>query len=242
MITEKLNELIYSIELEFGLVNKVSFVFAINKYEKESICYFKDGIYNIEVGIKNYSNIEKVTEKQYNHICNTVLHELVHARNSELLSDGTKYRLENNKMMLAHYAWKILDEYSAYFEANKRFPETASELNGSIDKVFCAFMNMTKGVLVGEKDEKLYDAFYDYCSALIVRYILDKDKLLSYNEGENKNMIKSYMNDLNYSYERMPLSYEQYESLGRRLIKDILIIIPKEKQKFFKHNTHILNL
>lgn len=242
MIVKELEKLIYCIELEFDLINKVKFVFVPNKYDKESISYFKDGIYNIEVGIKDYSNIEKITEKQYNHICNTVLHELIHSRNFYLLSDKIKQQLGDNKRTLAHYAWKILDEYSAYTESNQRFPETFDELNGNTNDVFNAFTHMTRGRLLGATDWEFYNAFCDYCSALIARYVLDKDNLLSYNEENYKSAIEAYINDLKYSYDRMPLSYEQYESLGRRLINNLLALIPQKKQKIFKCNTHILNL
>lgn len=242
MIIEKLNELILLFESNFNLLDKVNLIFAINKYDKESVSYFKSGVFNIEIGIKDYDDIEKVTDKQYNHICNTILHELIHARNFYSLSNKTQQRLNDNKMTLAYYAWKILDEYSAYLESNQRFPETSKELCGNADDVFNAFIHMTKGRLIGAADWEFYDAFYDYCSALIVIYILDKENLLSYNEGRNKSAIESYINDLKYSYNRMPLSYEQYESLGRRLIKDILIMIPREKQKVFMQNTHIIEL
>lgn len=238
-----LDILVNSIEEQFNLLNKVKIEYDANKYDiKSKSCYNDDGSYNIVVGVKDYCNNEKLTDKQYNHICNTILHELIHARNHSLLTDGTKNLLKNNIMTLAHYAWKMLDEYSAYLEANQRFPETADELKGDIDTFFYAFTHMTRGTLIGGTDWQFYDAFYDYCSALVVTYILDKDNLLSYNDGKNKDMIESYIDDLKYSYGKMPLSYKQYEHLGKRLIKDILIIIPKEKQKVFMYNTHIIEL
>lgn len=50
------------------------------------------------------------------------------------------------------------------------------------------------------------------------------------------------MEDLEYSYNKMPLTYKQYESLGRRLVSDLLILVPEKSKKVFKYNTHIRDL
>lgn len=243
MVKKKLEKIIYSIEKEFDLIDKVDIRLDKGKYDKQSISFFKDNIYHIVVGIKDYQDMEKLTDKQFNHVCNTILHELIHARNFFELSNGMRSKLlEKNRRTLQHYAWKMLDEYSAYMESNQQFKENADELNGTVDDAFKGFLHMSQGTLVRATEEEFYDAFYDYCSAIIARYCVDKELFLSCLEEEYECMVENFLMHLRYSYDQRPLSYEQYESLGRRLIYDLLEIIPRGKQHFFKYNTHITNL
>lgn len=242
MTIKELEKIAYDIEIEFELLNNVQINFDENKEDKESCAILKGDIYYIRIGIKDYNDLEKITNEQCNHICNSILHELIHARNFFSLQNEEREKIINNKMTLAHYGWKVLDKYSAYKEANQVYPETADELNGNVDDVFKAFEHMGKGILIKESDWNLYDAFYNYCSALIVRYILDKQNLLKENTENYKRGVKKYMEDLEYSYNKMPLTYKQYESLGRRLVSDLLILVPEKSKKVFKYNTHIRDL
>ena len=81
MTIKELEKIAYDIEIEFELLNNVQINFDENKEDKESCAILKGDIYYIRIGIKDYNDLEKITNEQCNHICNSILHELIHARN-----------------------------------------------------------------------------------------------------------------------------------------------------------------
>ena len=98
MTIKELEKIAYDIEIEFELLNNVQINFDENKEDKESCAILKGDIYYIRIGIKDYNDLEKITNEQCNHICNSILHELIHARNFFSLQNEEREKIINNKM------------------------------------------------------------------------------------------------------------------------------------------------
>lgn len=238
-----LRTLCKELETEFGLCDKgLQVLFDSRLSHAQSRALPSRDYYEIHIGILDYPDMENVMGREYNHICNTIMHEYVHARNFYSLDDTVSKELMMHPQSLAHYAWRMLDEYCAYDEANARFRENTDELGSDAGAGIRGFEHMAKGLLAGESSERFYDAFYDYSSAVVVWYILGREQLFSYGDGRYKCALRPYMHALETYREKMPLSYEQYHRLGESLINDLLVMIPAEKRNYFKFNAHIFDL
>lgn len=238
---QKIKDFELEMERKYNLTGKIDFHLLRNEFDKKSKGCFMDGKYYIEVGMKDYENLESLTDKQWNHIYNTITHELIHGRNYYNLSSDTQNKLHSNIRTIAHWARLVLEEYSAYKEANELFPETVDELNCTEEKIFEAFEHMYSiGIFNKPSPQELYIAFYDYCSALIVHSIVgnefprNKEKNRDYNRACN-----DFIKDLKETYSKMPLNYDEYKVLGEILLSDLMFMVPVERRNIFKANTNI---
>lgn len=228
------------LEGKYGLVGKVDFQLLGNKLDNESITQIGDQKCYIKVGVKDYENQEYLTDKQCNHIRNTIAHELIHCRNHFNLSLDTRVKIRQNLMTINNWARLVLDEYSAYKEANEMYPETVDELNCSEELLFTVFKQMYGRILINVTDKQMFEAFYDYCSALIVTSVINKE--FPTIEVENKNYnaaCQRFLNVLKEAHLKMPFTFDEYKVLGEELLECLISMAPKDKIEVFKFNTHI---
>ncbi|MCY6958429.1 hypothetical protein [Clostridium brassicae] len=227
-------------ERKYNLTEKVDFQLLNDKLDRESVTQFIDQKCYVKVGIKDYEDQEYLTDKQCNHIRNTIVHELIHCRNYFSLSVDTRVKISQNLRTINHWARMLLDEYSAYKEANEIYPETVDELNCSEGKLFTAFKRMYAGILIKATDEQFFEAFYDNCSALITISIVNKEFPTIKVENRNYNRAcESFLNALKEAYLKMPLNFDEYKVLGEELLKCLSSMAPKNEIETFKLNTHI---
>ncbi len=226
-------------EEKYNIVGKIDFSFRSDIPSKESEANFDHFPCIVKVGTQNYGDIEKLDDKQKNHLYNTIEHELIHVRNYYDLTQETRDKISNNLMSIAHWGRLMLDEYSAYKESNALYPETEDELNSSQEKVLESFNHIQKGYLSGATDAQFYVSFYYNCCAIISHSIVDDDFPRDKRNRDYVRACNDFIKDLDEAHGRMPLNYEEYKSLGNKLMSDLLIMAPVNKREFFKFNTRI---
>lgn len=203
----------------------------------------------IRIGMKEFPDIEKISDADFNRVCSTVVHEYAHIWNNAHMLDDVKRRVLNQGRTKAHYAWHMLDEYKAYLISNSYYREQAEDLNSQANQVILSITRMGSGILKLRKEElrvsdnpedKIYEAFIDNSTALVVWYVVDPERLCGVDNGEYKKGIDLFFETLQIYSKQMSLTYEQYDQLGEHLLKSLMLFFVQEKEKErFVYNTHI---
>lgn len=202
----------------------------------------------IRIGMKEFPDIEKISDADFNCVCNTVVHEYAHTWNNAHMLDDVKRRVLNQGRTKAHYAWHMLDEYKAYLISNRYYREQAEDLNSQANQAIDSILHYGKNLILTDADRKcggsdeeiFYKAFIKNSTALVTWYVVDPERLCGVDNGKYKKGIDLFFETLQIYSERMPLTYEQYDQLGDQLLKSLMFFFDKEEGKErFVHNTHI---
>lgn len=231
---------------EIGIEGEVELLPNPLKEDKESRTDFSENIPQIILGLKGY-DIGNLSEHLKQKLSNTIYHELIHVRDREQAQKDVKCRLQDNTTRsIGKFGFMVFDEYVAYYEANKRYPESEEDIRCSIELVQYAFYShMLKGFLTlegrnprSEKDEEaFFDAFYDNCSAVICNFVI-KGKFGDDSDSFS-NLVKA-VEWLSHSYSRrVDLSWKDYEEIGREFVDIIMRNLSNKEKKIFLQNTGI---
>lgn len=187
-----------------------------------------DKQYQIIVGIKDYIDANAIDEKQLVYFQNTMFHEFVHADTWLHTSETLKSAFEGNKLTYAYWAFKLLDEYRAYGEANEKYKEDKQFLKKGEKEVLIAFehyCNMLQ--FPGQKPapEVFADNYYDLGSAFIAHKFVNPD-FPSIREKHYIQFVDSYLEHLKQASKSNLLEYKKYEQLGKQLVKDFKLLFP----------------
>lgn len=190
---------------------------------------------------------EPITDQDWLAFKNTIHHELTHAKNYIALDDATKEKINNDLFSLKHFAFKLIDEYSAYSSADGKYIQTgigSSEetIQGALKPLWSNdyFVEQTTSQN-GYNDAKRYEHFVDLCTAVLVHSIRN-DKFPSIKEtysGYNE-MCKSLVSILEEYSAQLPLNHEEYEKASLRIWEALLIMVPKNRVVLFKRNVGII--
>lgn len=190
---------------------------------------------------------EPITNQDWLAFKNTIHHELTHAKNYLALDDATKEKINNDLFTLTHFAFKLIDEFSAYSSADGKYRQTG--IGSSEETIQRAlkplwsndyFVEQTTSQN-GFNDAKRYEHFVDLCTAVLVHSIRN-DKFPSIKEtytGYNE-MCKSLVSILEEYSAQLPLNHEEYEKASLRIWEALLIMVPKNRVALFKRNVGII--
>ncbi|CAM3303554.1 hypothetical protein HP548_12130 [Paenibacillus taichungensis] len=234
------------------ILNEFSLVGAV-KVEFNADMTIRNGRYDrfkslVIVGIQEtLDTSEPITDQDWLAFKNTFHHELTHAKNYIALDDATKEKINNELFTLKHFAFKLIDEYSAYSSADGKYRQTGI---GSSEEIIQRalkplwsndyFVEQTTSQN-GYNDVKRYEHFVDLCTAVLVHSIRN-DKFPSIKEtyaGYNE-MCKSLVSILEEYSAQLPLNHEEYEEASLRIWEALLIMVPKNRVTLFKRNVGII--
>ncbi|SLK16420.1 MULTISPECIES: hypothetical protein [unclassified Paenibacillus] len=200
------------------------------------------------IGIKETLDTSKtITDEDWLAFKNTIHHELTHAKNYISLDHSTKEKINNQLYSLKHFAYKLIDEYSAYSSADGKYRQTG--IGSSEETIQRAlrplwsndyFVEQTTSQN-GFNDAMRYEHFVDLCTAVLVHSIRN-DKFPSFKEtytGYNE-MCKSLVSILEKYSAQLPLNHEEYEKASLRIWEALLIMVPENKVALFKRNVGII--
>lgn len=221
----------------------------LNANDKDScnIAHHDETSSLIEVGTLGY-DFSNLTEHQLVKIKNTLYHEMVHVREREQLPSVLTKELFNGKRTLALFGYKLLNDYTAYLEANEIYPESPEDMHSSPEKfLFVFYDHLTKGKLFidknnpcrSESDEwRFFDAFCDYCIGLIALYIvcggINKDEFAYSKFNKAVEQLSSYYPG------REGLTYDDYAKIGKEYIDTIIYDLSSSERRIFWDNTGII--
>lgn len=231
---------------EFSLIGTVDV-----KYEPR--LPMRQGRYNrinnlVIIGIRETLDTSNpITDEDWLAFKNTIHHELTHAKNYIAMDHSTKEKINNELFTLKHFAYKLIDEYSAYSSADGKYRQTG--IGSSEETIQRAlkplwsndyFVEQTTSQN-GFNDAKRNEHFVDLCTAVLVHSIRN-DKFPSIKETYNgyNEMCKSLVSILEEYSAQLPLNHEEYEKAGLRIWEVLLIIVPKNRVALFKRNVGII--
>ncbi|MET1174571.1 hypothetical protein [Paenibacillus amylolyticus] len=200
------------------------------------------------IGIKETLDTSKpITDEDWLGFKNTIHHELTHAKNYMALDHATKEKINNDLFTLKHFAYKLIDEFSAYSSADRKYRQTG--LNSTEETVQRALKMLWFNDLFVEQttsENRYNDAdrneyFVDLCTAVLI-HSLRNDKFPSIIEtytGYNE-MCRSLVSILEEYSAQLPLNHEEYEKASLRIWEALLIMVPKNRVSLFKRNVGII--
>lgn len=225
----QLNKIAEDIYADFNF-NRENVLYELSNKNDAGTAYGRpvDKQYKIIVGIKEYIDANEIDEKQILYFQNTMFHEFVHANTWLNTPETLKSAFEGNKLTFAYWAFKLLDEYRAYDEANKRYREDKKYLkNGEKEllNVFEHYCNRLQSRGQEPAPELFADSYYDLASAFIAHKFVNPD-FPSISDKHYIQFVDSYLSHLKQARESNLLEYKEYEQLGKQLVKDFKLLFP----------------
>jgi hypothetical protein len=150
-----------------------------------------------------------------------------------------------NSRTLAHLGYSLLDELSAYSEANNIYPEKKDDLNIDYEELYDGlFEGLTVGVrcIEGrlertEQDQnKFFRACLDNCISLIPIYVISGGVPEDKKYYPFKRTIKG-LSSHEANFEKLTL--DDYEKIGKEYIENLIYDLSSSKRKIFWINTGI---
>lgn len=208
----------------------------------------KEGYYTLNLDFSKYVGKE-VNETDDNDICNTMYHELCHVKTRETMPSGVLERLLENRKSLAYWAYRVIDEYRAYKQANDRYPQDKSVLASSEEDVFRAIDYYMKPLKAkGYPDEAFIDAYYDLAAALVVHSILNPEFPVTDNEGY-KIFVEAFIGIVMTAAPAENMTYHDYKRVGKKLRDTFKLLLkdrtPAERTYWFQNfckNSHMIDI
>jgi hypothetical protein len=237
------NLVVEKIKNELQIKGNVKVIFDSSKEIPESFMQSIGGVETIIIGFKNY-NLEELDEHQKRRISNTIYHELVHVRNRRQARSTISDSVMNSRT-LAHLGYSLLDELSAYSEANNIYPEKKDDLNIDYEELYDGlFEGLTVGVrcIEGrlertEQDQnKFFRACLDNCISLIPIYVISGGVPEDKKYYPFKRTIKG-LSSHEANFEKLTL--DDYEKIGKEYIENLIYDLSSSKRKIFWINTGI---
>ncbi|NEX00448.1 hypothetical protein SAMN04487829_0015 [Pseudobutyrivibrio sp. NOR37] len=214
-----------------------------NEKKKDSSMRSSGGKEEIIIGTAKY-NLEELNESQIISIYNSIYHEFVHVRNRRLAGSTISDSVMNSRT-LAHFGYSLLDELSAYSEANINYPETMDVLETNFEELYAnLFERLTEGALClgGRKERteedrvKFYNQSLEVCVSLIPLYVISG----GIPEDKKYYPFRRAINSLiSYGSNFENLILEDYEKIGKEYIENLIYDLSSSKRKNFWINTAI---
>lgn len=245
----QLNKIAEGIYTDFNF-NRENVLYELSNKNDAGTAYGRpvDKQYKIIVGIKDYIDANEIDEKQIVYFQNTMFHEFVHANTWLNTPETLKSAFEGNKLTFAYWAFKLVDEYRAYGEANEKYRQDKQYLKKGEKDVVKAFEHYcNKLQFRGQKPapEVFTDIYYDLASAFIAHKFVNPD-FPSISEKHYIQFVDSYLSHLKQASESNLLEYKEYEQLGKQLVKDFELLFPCVKgmhsgnsYHYFLNNAHM---